>query len=175
MGWFPPYELVSGTDGLVSHAYVSCFRLGWAGRLKKNVPTRALRACSYQSSHTPSQVVCNVPGGLELHDEDRVAARSALLASADTCNPLEHRATKRRGCDASEHSILSVKSLLNRSNQIDLHRGWSCHRRIVRHALKSPWHIFVALDNTTFGVQFLADASVALYIALETMRRCAIT
>ena len=32
---------------------------------------------------------------------------------------------------------------------------------------KAPWNIFVPLDNTTFGVQFLADASVALYIALE--------
>ena len=32
---------------------------------------------------------------------------------------------------------------------------------------KTPWNIFVPLDNPTFGVQFLAGASVALYIALE--------
>ena len=32
---------------------------------------------------------------------------------------------------------------------------------------KAPWNKFVPLDNTTFGVQFLADATDALYIALE--------
>ena len=29
------------------------------------------------------------------------------------------------------------------------------------------WNLFVPLDNTSFGVQFLADVNVALYVALE--------
>ena len=32
---------------------------------------------------------------------------------------------------------------------------------------RASWNVFVPLDNTTFGVQFLAGVGVALYIALE--------
>ena len=35
---------------------------------------------------------------------------------------------------------------------------------------KAPWNTFVPLDNTSFGVQFYADVSVALYVALENCR-----
>ena len=32
---------------------------------------------------------------------------------------------------------------------------------------KASWNLFVPLENTSFGVQSLADVNVALYVALE--------